>query len=120
MTDKLKIDTLKVFMIIISILVAFIGGVVFVNTSVASSNKNEIKNIKQDIDLIKKDYVDVIMFGKLVRTHEMQYEILMLIKEGDKKALEEWREKFEQLRREILFDIPVPVRGGKAGNPSVE
>ena len=99
-------------------LIVFILGIIIVNTKVIAQNKNEITHVKEDVRLVKLDYVDVLMFNQLLSTYDLQYEILLKLDRDEIETVDEVRVWFDDLRREILFGIKVPSRTNSgSGSP---
>ena len=94
--------------------------VVVANTRTSAANKEKVVSMVKDLNLIdtkveniRKDYVDVFMFGKLCRSFEIELNVITQIKDGKLKTVQEARDMFTEIRNEILFDIkPSNTRSG--------
>ncbi len=109
--DKLFRNQRTLYLSIIIPLVILVLAIVFGVVSVSASNRTSIQNITGRINVIDKDYVDINTFDRLVKTFELQYELLFKLDRKEFKTADEARIWFEDLRKEMRFDIKTPTRG---------
>ena len=97
--------------IILTLCLFLIGGYFAVGQT-ASKNFTKIQNQKEDyiefkieVATIKKDMVDAMMFKELMESYAVQSQIMLSIKNGDTKTIEEVQKLFNKWRVEKLFDL---------------
>ena len=107
-----------------SIIVGLIIGVIALGGTIisgTSANKENIRQLTEDVVDIKLYYVDVFMFRELMSSFQLYTDHITAIMGGDPTELKSVNERYDKLWNAILFDPKISAtRGGSGDNNGTE